>query len=121
MLLQQINSGKSNGLVQSFHTAYYENSRYLVSEFNFIYCKHSFVKLTNCLKACSTFNLVLKTYGSGNKLVIYNGLSEMVQTIHTSEILKESSNQEKITSVEISELDGKVSRKDYFISVYLLA
>ena len=45
----------------------------------------------------------------------------MVQTINTSEFLKESSNQEKITSVEMSELDGKVSKKDCFISVYLLA
>ncbi|RIA89474.1 RAVE protein 1 C terminal-domain-containing protein [Glomus cerebriforme] len=30
MLLKQICPGKSNGLVQSFHTAYWENSRYLI-------------------------------------------------------------------------------------------
>ncbi|CAI2173798.1 12343_t:CDS:2 [Funneliformis geosporum] len=77
MLLQQIHSGKSNGLVQSFHTAYWENSRYIV-------------------------------YGTGNKLVIYNGLSELIQTIDASEFLEESPNQEKIFSTEISEFDGKV-------------
>ncbi|CAG8644989.1 7798_t:CDS:10, partial [Funneliformis mosseae] len=78
MLLQQISSGKSNGFVQSFHTAYWENSRYIV-------------------------------YGTGNKLVIYNGFSELIQTIDASEFLKGSPNQDKIFSTEISEFDGKIA------------
>ncbi|CAB4445912.1 unnamed protein product [Rhizophagus irregularis] len=78
MLLKQVCPGKSNGLVQSFHTAYWENSRYLI-------------------------------YGTGNKLVIYSGLSELVQTINASEFLEEESNKEKIFSAELSEFDGKIA------------
>jgi hypothetical protein len=54
---------------------------------------------------------LFQIYGTGNKLVIYNGL-EFVQTIDASEFLEKDSNEvnnEKIFSVELSEFDGKVN------------
>lgn len=39
----------------------------------------------------------------------------MVQTINASEFLEEESNKEIIFSAELSEFDGKVRKKDYFI------
>ncbi|RIB04432.1 RAVE protein 1 C terminal-domain-containing protein [Gigaspora rosea] len=82
MSLQQTCSGKTNGYVQSFHSAYWEDVRYLA-------------------------------YGTGGNLVIYNGCLEHIQTTDISKLLRDTKAEPEleanITSVEISELDGKIA------------